>query len=56
MKCSGNTPKISYSLKEEITKGKFEKEINVEKWSEGIYFLQVKTKDGIISRKVMINH
>jgi hypothetical protein len=45
-----------YFTKEEITKGKFEKEINVAKWSEGIYFLQVKTKEGNLSRKVIVNH
>jgi type IX secretion system substrate protein/galactose oxidase-like protein len=43
-------------FKEKITKGKFEKEINVEKWSGGIYFLQVKTKEGMISKKVIVNH
>ena len=45
-----------YFSKEETTKGKFEKEINVEKWSEGIYFLQVKMKEGNMSMKVVINH
>jgi hypothetical protein len=34
----------------------FQKEINVEELSEGIYFLQLKTKDGTINRKVIINH
>jgi type IX secretion system substrate protein/galactose oxidase-like protein len=45
-----------YVEKEEITKGKFEKEINVKKLSGGIYFLQLKTKDGVMSRKVMVQH
>ena len=45
-----------YFSKEEIIKGKFEKEINVEKWSEGIYFLQLKIKDEIINRKIIISH
>ncbi|HKR03892.1 MAG TPA: kelch repeat-containing protein [Bacteroidia bacterium] len=45
-----------YFSKEEITKGKFEKEINVEIWSEGIYFLQLKTTVGNINRKIIINH
>jgi hypothetical protein len=39
-----------------LSGGKFEKEINVKKWSEGIYFLQLKTKDVTINRKVIINH
>jgi hypothetical protein len=34
----------------------FKKEINVEKWSEGIYFLQVKMKDGVMSKKVVVQH
>jgi hypothetical protein len=34
----------------------FKKEINVEKWSEGIYFLQVKMKEGVVSKKVMVQH
>ncbi|MEP7170761.1 MAG: T9SS type A sorting domain-containing protein [Bacteroidota bacterium] len=34
----------------------FSKEINVEKLSDRIYFLQLKTKDGNINRKVIINH
>ncbi|HKR03890.1 MAG TPA: T9SS type A sorting domain-containing protein [Bacteroidia bacterium] len=45
-----------YVEKEEITQGKFEKEINVEKLGSGIYFLQLKTKEGNINRKVIINH
>jgi hypothetical protein len=45
-----------YFSKEEITKGKFEKEINVEMLGGGIYFLQLKTNDGNINRKVIINH
>jgi len=45
-----------YFSNEEITKGKFEKEINVEKLSGGIYFLQLKTEEGNINRKVMVNH
>jgi|SRR6185436_6511501 len=45
-----------YFSKQEITKGKFEKEINVEKWSCGIYFLQLKTKNGTINKKVIVNH
>jgi hypothetical protein len=34
----------------------FEKEINVEKLRNGIYFLQVKTKEGLINKKVMMHH
>ncbi|MEP7171662.1 MAG: T9SS type A sorting domain-containing protein, partial [Bacteroidota bacterium] len=45
-----------YFTKEEITAGKFEKEINVEKLSDGIYFLQLKTKEGNLNRKIIINH
>ncbi|HKR05216.1 MAG TPA: kelch repeat-containing protein [Bacteroidia bacterium] len=45
-----------YFAKQEIAKGKFEKDINVEKLSEGIYFLQVKTKDGMMNKKVMVQH
>ncbi|MEO5570246.1 MAG: T9SS type A sorting domain-containing protein [Bacteroidia bacterium] len=48
--------KLIYVEKEEITAGKYEKEINVEKMSDGIYFLQVKMKEGNINRKVIINH
>jgi hypothetical protein len=45
-----------YFTKEKIIKGKFEKEIHVEKWSDGIYFLQVKMKDGVVSRRVVVQH
>jgi type IX secretion system substrate protein/galactose oxidase-like protein len=45
-----------YFLKQETTKGKFEKEINVEKLSGGIYFLQVKTKERNMNRKIIISH
>ncbi|HKR03891.1 MAG TPA: kelch repeat-containing protein [Bacteroidia bacterium] len=34
----------------------FQKEINVEKMSGGIYFLQLKTNDGNINRKIIISH
>ncbi|MEO5571492.1 MAG: kelch repeat-containing protein [Bacteroidia bacterium] len=45
-----------YVEKEEIAAGKFEKKINVEKLSDGIYFLQVKMKEGVISKKVVVQH
>ncbi|MEO5569735.1 MAG: kelch repeat-containing protein [Bacteroidia bacterium] len=45
-----------YLEKAAITAGKYEKEINVKKLSDGIYFLQVKMKEGNINRKVIINH
>ncbi|HKR05215.1 MAG TPA: kelch repeat-containing protein [Bacteroidia bacterium] len=45
-----------YFSKEEIAKGKFEKDINVEKLSEGIYFLQLKTKEGLMNKKVIVQH
>jgi hypothetical protein len=45
-----------YFSKEEIAGGKFEKKINVERFSNGIYFLQVRMKDGNMNRKVIINH
>jgi len=45
-----------YFSREEIISEKFEKEINAGNWSDGIYFLQLKTKDGNISRKVMLTH
>jgi hypothetical protein len=55
--CIFNTlGKQIYFNKEEIIKGKFEKEINVEKWSEGIYFLQMKTKEGLMNKKIIVNH
>jgi hypothetical protein len=50
-----------YFWEEESAAGKFEKEINVEKWSSGIYFLfvrtpeQVKTGDLILSRKIVLS-
>ncbi|HKR04706.1 MAG TPA: kelch repeat-containing protein [Bacteroidia bacterium] len=34
----------------------FEKEINVERLSDGIYFLQLKTKERNLNRKVIISH
>jgi hypothetical protein len=34
----------------------FSKEIHVEKWSDGIYFLQVKMKEGVVSKKVVVQH
>ncbi|HKR03888.1 MAG TPA: kelch repeat-containing protein [Bacteroidia bacterium] len=34
----------------------FSKEINVEKLGDGIYFLQLKTKEGIVSKKVVVQH
>lgn len=55
--CLYNTlGKEIYFSKEKITKGQFEKEINVQKWSDGIYFLQLKTKEGNKNGKVIINH
>jgi hypothetical protein len=45
-----------YFSKEEIAGGKFEKEINVERFSNGIYFLQVRMKDGVVSKKVIVSH
>jgi hypothetical protein len=45
-----------YVEKSTITKGKFEKEIHVEKWSDGIYFLQVKMNEGMVSKKVVVQH
>src|SRR6185436_3487888 len=45
-----------YVEKEQTTKGKFEKEINLEKWNGGIYFLQLKTKNENINKKVIVNH
>jgi hypothetical protein len=45
-----------YVGKSAIMKGKFKKEINVEKWTDGIYFLQVKMKEGVVSKKVMVQH
>jgi len=45
-----------YFSKQEITTGKFEKEIYVEKWSSGIYFLQLKTRDGVINKKIIVQH
>lgn len=45
-----------YVEKEEITAGKFEKEINVEKLSDGIYFLQLKTKEGLMNKKIMVQY
>ena len=45
-----------YFTKEGIIKGKFEKEIHVEKWSDGIYFLQLKTNEGNLNRKVVVQH
>ncbi|MEO5569734.1 MAG: kelch repeat-containing protein [Bacteroidia bacterium] len=45
-----------YVEKEEITEGKFEKQINVEKWSDGIYFLQVKMQEDLFNKKIVIQH
>ncbi|MEO5569738.1 MAG: kelch repeat-containing protein, partial [Bacteroidia bacterium] len=45
-----------YLEKAAIASGKFEKEINVKKLSDGIYFLQVKMAETIISKKVVIQH
>ncbi|HKR07420.1 MAG TPA: kelch repeat-containing protein, partial [Bacteroidia bacterium] len=51
-----------YFSEEESAAGKFEKEINVEKWSSGIYFLsvwtpseRVKTGGRILSRKIVVS-
>ncbi|HKR04705.1 MAG TPA: kelch repeat-containing protein [Bacteroidia bacterium] len=43
-----------YFSKEVIAKGKFEKEINAENLSSGIYFLQLQMKNGMMSRKVLV--
>ncbi len=48
--------KQTYFSKEQTSSGKFEKEINVEKWSDGIYFLQVKMMDGMVNKKVVVQH
>ena len=42
-----------YFSKEQIIKGNFEKEIDVKKMSDGIYFLQIKTQKGTLNRKVI---
>jgi len=44
---------VIYFSKEENTTGKFKKEINVQKLSKGIYFLQAKMNDRIINEKVV---
>ncbi|MEP7168054.1 MAG: T9SS type A sorting domain-containing protein [Bacteroidota bacterium] len=45
-----------YFSKEETSAGKFSKEINVANLNNGIYFLQVKTKDGVFNKKVVVEH
>jgi type IX secretion system substrate protein/galactose oxidase-like protein len=45
-----------YFSEEEITKGKFEREIDVKGFPAGIYFLQVKIKAGLMNKKVVVNH
>ncbi|HKR05814.1 MAG TPA: ELWxxDGT repeat protein [Bacteroidia bacterium] len=45
-----------YFSKEETTAGKFSKEINVKNLPNGIYFLEVKTKEGVVNKKVVVQH
>jgi hypothetical protein len=45
-----------YFSNEKISAGKFSKEINVENFSNGIYFLEIKTKEGMMNKKVVVQH
>jgi N-acetylneuraminic acid mutarotase len=45
-----------YFLKEEMRGGKFEKEINVKHFSNGIYFVQLQAGEHFWSRKIVVEH
>jgi hypothetical protein len=47
---------LVYFSKEKTAGGKFSKEINAANLPDGIYFLEVKTKEGVLNKKVVVQH